>query len=78
MEKVEDKLVKRLDALLGIAMTRLGDPKNASLAENVRYLRSLDFTNGEIAAILGKSVHHIEVEVSKLVRQGKVSKLKGE
>jgi hypothetical protein len=77
VENIENSLAKRLDARLGIALTRFGNQESASLAENIKFVRGMDFTNKEIATILGKSVHHVEVEASKLVRQGKLKKQKG-
>ena len=73
MKEPDDKIVKRLDALLGIALTRLKDQKG-SMEENVRYLRTLGFSNTEIAGILGTTIHSVEVVASKLIRQGKLKR----
>ncbi|MCH7986509.1 MAG: hypothetical protein IH847_07990 [Acidobacteria bacterium] len=77
MQELNERIVKRLDALLGLALTRLSNETEKSLTEHVCYLRNFDFSNKEIAAILGKTVHHIEVEASKLARQGKIKKQRG-
>ncbi len=77
MDDPNQSIVKRLDALLGLALTRKCGDVEPSLAASVRYLRTLGFSNGEIAAILGKTIHHIEVEVSKLARKRELKKLRG-
>ena len=77
MQENTRMLVRRLDALLGLALTRLGHKDENSLSANVCYLRNLDFSNSEIGAILGKTTHHIEVEASRLARKGKIKKQKG-
>lgn len=77
MDNANEQVVRRLDALLGLALTRFGRNEERTLSENVRYLRNLEFSTMEIAAILGKSLHHIEVEASKLARQGKVKRHRG-
>lgn len=75
MNEAEDKIVKRLDALLGIALSRLGNTEGGSTEENIRYLRSRGSSNSEIANILGTTLHYVEVVASKLLRQGKIRRI---
>lgn len=77
MEDLSRDVIKRLDALLGLALTRSAESSENSLPASCEYLRNLGFSNREIAGVLGKSVHHIEVVASQLLRKGKIKKQPG-
>jgi hypothetical protein len=77
---MEDELLKKintnLQVVIGLMLRSLPDSDAAHLRGRILMLNDMGMPRKDIARVLGKSTHHIDVEIS-LARKPKKQKTKG-
>jgi phage-related holin len=65
-----EKIIQRLDVLIGLTLDNLLGEENTSMSAKIHYLRNMGVSAAETAAILNKSPNYVTATISQKKKQG--------
>ena len=66
-----EKVIQRLNVLIGLTLDGLLGKENSSMSAKIHYLRDMGVSTTETAAILNRSPHYVTATISQKKNRGK-------